>query len=34
MLFETPPVGGWPGLLIMGIVGWLAYHAARDSSRK
>lgn len=34
MLFETPPVGGWPGLLIMVMVGWLAYHAARDSSRK
>ena len=34
MLFETPPVGGWPGLLIMVMVGWLAYQAARDSSRK
>jgi putative OPT family oligopeptide transporter len=34
MLFETPPVGAWPGLLIMVMVGWLAYQAARDSSRK
>jgi putative OPT family oligopeptide transporter len=34
MLFETPPIGGWPGLLLMVMVGWLAYHAARDSSRK
>jgi hypothetical protein len=34
MLFETPPIGGWPGLLIMTMVGWLVYHTARDSSRK
>jgi len=34
MLFETPPIGGWPGLLLMVMVGWLVYRAARDSSRK
>jgi len=34
MMFEAPPLGGWPGLLIIAVVGWLVYHTARVSSRK
>ena len=42
VVFETPPIGGWPGLLMVAVVGWLVYqnakqsgrHTARDSSRK
>ncbi|HET8722263.1 MAG TPA: oligopeptide transporter, OPT family, partial [Nitrospira sp.] len=34
MLFETPPSGGWPGLFLCALVGWLLSQAARDSSRK
>lgn len=33
-LFEAPPAGGWPGLVVVTGAGWLLYQAARDSSRK
>ena len=33
-LYEAPPAGGWPGLLVVTGAGWLLYQAARDSSRK
>jgi putative OPT family oligopeptide transporter len=34
MLFEAPPVGGWPGLAVVALVGWLLYVTAREPSRK
>jgi putative OPT family oligopeptide transporter len=34
MLFETPPIGGWPGLLIMAVVGWLVYQSAKQSAKQ
>jgi putative OPT family oligopeptide transporter len=37
MLFEAPPVGGWPGLVVLVLVGWLVYQTtlpARDPARK
>jgi len=34
MLFEAPPLGGWPGLVIVAAVGWRVYRIARDPSRE
>jgi putative OPT family oligopeptide transporter len=34
MLFAAPPVGGWPGLAVVTLVGWLLYVTAREPSRK
>jgi hypothetical protein len=33
MVFEVPPLGGWPGLMPMMIVGWLLYQSARPTAR-
>jgi putative OPT family oligopeptide transporter len=30
MLFEAPPFGGWPGLLIVALVGWLLFRTATE----
>ena len=30
-LFESPPSGGWPGLLIVAVVGLILYRIARAS---
>ena len=32
-LFEAPPFGGWPGLVIMAFVGWLLYRIATGPSK-
>jgi putative OPT family oligopeptide transporter len=32
-LFEAPPFGGWPGLVIMAFVGWLLYRIAIGPSK-
>ena len=34
LLFEEPPLGGWPGIVIVAVVGWLLYVTAREPSRK
>jgi putative OPT family oligopeptide transporter len=34
LLFEAPPLGGWPGIAIVTLVGWLLYATAREPSRK
>jgi len=34
LLFEAPPLGGWPGIVIVGVVGWLLYLTAREPSRE
>ncbi len=34
LLFEGPPLGGWPGLAIVALVGWLLYRTAAEPSRK
>jgi putative OPT family oligopeptide transporter len=34
LLFEAPPLGGWPGMAIVTLVGWLLYVTAREPSRK
>jgi hypothetical protein len=34
MLFESPPLGGWPGFVAVLVVAWLLYRIARDPSRK
>jgi uncharacterized oligopeptide transporter (OPT) family protein len=28
MLFETPPFGAWPGLVVVGLAGWGLYRTA------
>jgi uncharacterized oligopeptide transporter (OPT) family protein len=33
-LFDSPPLGGWPGLVIVAIVGLAMYRIARGSTRK
>ena len=33
MVFEVPPLGGWPGLMPLMIVGWLLYQSARPTAR-
>ena len=33
MLFEVPPLGGWPGLAAVVVVGWALYRIASASSR-
>jgi hypothetical protein len=32
-LFEAPPLGGWPGLTVVAVVGWALYRIAAASSR-
>ena len=27
-LFDSPPLGGWPGLLVVAMVGWILYTIA------
>lgn len=34
LLFEAPPLGGWPGIAIVTLAGWLLYVTAREPSRK
>jgi putative OPT family oligopeptide transporter len=34
LVFEAPPLGGWPGMAIVTLVGWLLYATAREPSRK
>jgi putative OPT family oligopeptide transporter len=34
MLFEAPPIGGWPGLLVVGLTGWTLYRMGAGSSRR
>jgi putative OPT family oligopeptide transporter len=33
MLFEAPPVGGWPGLLMVALAGWALYRTGARPSR-
>ena len=33
-LFEAPPIGGWPGLVIMALVGWQLYRIATEHSNQ
>jgi putative OPT family oligopeptide transporter len=33
MMFEAPPLGGWPGLVIVALVGWALYRIAQDPQR-
>lgn len=33
-IFETPPLGGWPGLAIVAMVGWVLYRIAGGPMRK
>jgi len=33
-LFASPPFGGWPGLVIVAIVGWALYRIASDGGRE
>jgi putative OPT family oligopeptide transporter len=32
-LFEAPPLGGWPGLTVVAVVGWALYRITAASSR-
>lgn len=33
MLFEVPPFGGWPGVVIVALVGWVLYRIAKTPQR-
>ena len=33
VLFEAPPIGGWPGLVIVAVVGWVLYQIAKSRQR-
>ena len=33
VLFEAPPIGGWPGLVIVAVVGWMLYRIAKARQR-
>jgi hypothetical protein len=28
LLFTSPPFGGWPGLVVVALIGWLLYRVA------
>jgi hypothetical protein len=32
-VFEQPPLGGWPGLMIVATTGWVLYRIATDPLR-
>jgi putative OPT family oligopeptide transporter len=34
MLFEAPPLGGWPGLVIVALAGWSLYRMGASASRR